>query len=152
MIIGYKAFNKNFTNNYNQKFEVGKTYFCPGKIEYGVNGNGFHFCENIEDTLRFFNAMNEEIIICEVVGMGEILSYDDEYNGYYDMHVCSEIYISKVLSRDEIVNYFISQPKFRQERFIQGYKLTAEEISLFNSKQLTKTINYYQKNIKDAFE
>ena len=77
MIIGYKCFNKGLTNRYGYKFEVGKEYIRTGEIKFGNNGNGFHFCKNIEDTFRYFNAMEEEVEICLVIGHGTYEKYED---------------------------------------------------------------------------
>ena len=50
-VKGYKAFNKGLTNRYGRKFEIGKQYSLDGKISFGNDGNGFHFCKNIEEVL-----------------------------------------------------------------------------------------------------
>ena len=55
-MLGYKCFNENLTNRYNTKFEIGKIYHVNGNIKFGNNGNGFHICKNLEDTLRYFNS------------------------------------------------------------------------------------------------
>ena len=57
-------FNDDLTNRYGTKFEVGKTYHANGDIKFGNDGNGFHMCKNIEDTLRYFDAFNDNIRIC----------------------------------------------------------------------------------------
>ena len=48
MIKGYKCFNKGLINRYGKKFEVGKIYHQDGDIKFGINGNGFHMCSNLE--------------------------------------------------------------------------------------------------------
>lgn len=99
-MIGYKCFNDDLTNRYGTKFEVGKTYHANGDIKFGNDGNGFHMCKNIEDTLRYFDAFNDNIRICLVYGFGEFNEYDDEYNGYYDMYSYEYLTILKELSRE----------------------------------------------------
>ena len=86
MIKGYKCFNKNLINRYGIPFEVGKTYKVDGNISFGNNGNGFHMCVNLEDTLRYFDGFNTEIDICEVIGDGNFVLFEDNYYGYYDMY------------------------------------------------------------------
>ncbi len=61
-MIGYKCFNSDLTNRYGSKFEVGKTYHAKGDIKFGNNGNGFHMCKNMEDTLRYFDAFNDNVL------------------------------------------------------------------------------------------
>lgn len=51
---GYKAFNKDMLAMNNIKFEIGKQMHIDGPIKSGpIDGNGFHFCTNFEDTFRF---------------------------------------------------------------------------------------------------
>ena len=44
-----------------KKFELYKLYSTEGKIKYGLEGNGYHFCKYLEDTLRYYDAMNDEV-------------------------------------------------------------------------------------------
>ena len=155
---GYKAFNKNLTNRYGKQFEIGKTYSTQGKIKFGNNGNGFHFCTNIEDTLRYFDEM-EDIVIIEVTSNGEVDVYNDEYNGYYDMYSAQNITIDRIIERKELIEMFLtkitSEP--RVFRFIQHYKLTEEEIEMFKLKyassiKIMNAILYYQEGQKDIYK
>ncbi len=149
MVHGYKCFNKDLINNYGMQFDCGKIYKVEGNVKFGNNGNGFHFCSNIEDTLRYFDSFNNEIIICEVIGFGKIKSYEDNYNEYYDMYVASELLITKVLTREEIIKLGLDLPINKVNRFIQGFKLTKEEIQLFREKfanfiNVINALAYYQ--------
>ena len=47
-IIGYKCFNKDLTNRYGRKMNVGEKYTANGAVNFGNVGHGFHFCKNIE--------------------------------------------------------------------------------------------------------
>ena len=94
-VLGYKAFYKGLINNYGMKFSVGKIYFMPGVIKFGLNGNGFHMCKNIEDTFRYFNTFDYDIDICEVKGSLDVCEGKDEYYGYYDMYSVKLIEILK---------------------------------------------------------
>lgn len=156
-IHGYKCFNKNLTNRYKTKFKVGKTYTLSGIIKFGNDGNGYHMCKRLEDTLRFFDAKNNEIVICEVVGKDEIVEYYDEYNGYYDMYSVRTIEIIKKLTREEIINIMLNTYEERIIRFISLYKLNKLEIDLFKEKYqsndtIIKFIEYYQEQNLDVFK
>ena len=158
-VKGYKAFNKGLTNRYGRKFEIGKQYSLDGKISFGNNGNGFHFCKNIEDTLRYFDGVDGEIEIAEVIGSGEIVTNEDEYNGFYDMYSAQRIKINRKIERQEIVNMFLTTITIepRVVRFIQLFRLTEKEIEMFKLKyagsiMIMDAIAYYQEGQKDVYE
>lgn len=150
-LIGYKCFNSDLTNRYNFLFEVGKSYSVDGEISFGNNGNGFHFCKNLEDTFRYFNALEEDVCVCQVKGYGKIVEYEDDYNGYYDMYSSSNIDIIKKLDRRKIIDIMLNSNELRVLRFIQCFKLNDYEIELFkdkfkNNNNVLFYINYYQIN------
>ena len=66
--IGYKCFNKDMTNRYGVAFLVGGIYSSDKVPKFGNEGHGFHFCKNLEDTFRYFPAMEEEVSVCMVRG------------------------------------------------------------------------------------
>lgn len=157
-IRGFKAFNKDLTNRYGQEFLEGERYLLEGPISFGLHSNGFHFCERLEDTLRYFDAMNEEICIAEVIGRGEIASYYDDYYGYYDMYAVSDLEIVRFLSRDEIVGSYLNCDNGnRVRRFVSGFKLTEDEIHSMqeahkNNAEVLKALDYYQRGFRDTYE
>ena len=128
-VIGYKGFNKDFTNRYGNKFEIGKVYHADGEIKWGNNGNGFHLCTNIEDCFRYVDP--DTSVITEVIGFGKMKEYDDEYYGYYDMYVCENLRIVRVISREEIISMMLNTYVDRRNRFIRDFNLTEEELKLF---------------------
>lgn len=155
-VKGYKAFDKKLQNRYGQQFEVGGQYNCSGKAKFGTRGNGYHFCRNLEDSLRYFDGMNDEIKIVEVIGSGDIVEYCDEYNGYYDMYVATSIKIVRVLGKKEMIQYFFTTPDYRTKRFLQGYKLSEKEVQIFkekycNNDSILRTIAYYQEGNTDVY-
>ena len=155
-MYGYKCFNSDMTNLYGDKFEVGKKYSITGEVRVGTKGNGFHICENFEDTLKYFGALNDSVVICEVIGSGEIVSDWDDYYGYEKFAV-SNLEIVRVLSREEIIQMGLQLHEIRADRFVQVFKLTDEEIPLFEEKygsyiKILKSIEYYQKNNKHVYE
>ncbi len=155
MIVGYKCFNEGLVNRYGKKFELGMKYRVYDEIRF--RENGFHLCTNLEDTLRYFDAMNEKVEIAKVLGFGNIDIYNDEYNGFYDMYAVEYMEIMHVLTRDEIINYAIHLPVERLRRFISLYRLTKDEIIAFKQKYsnipaILMTIEYYQENNIKVFE
>lgn len=156
MIKGYKCFNKDFTNRYGTKFEVGKTYHCNNEIKFGNNGKGFHMCERLEDTLRYFDAMDDEVIICEVTGSGNLVEGKDDYYEYYNMYSCEYLTIDKKLSREEIRDYGLKLSSYRAKRFVSSYHLNPFELQIFKDKfkydsDIYKTILYYQEGQTDIY-
>lgn len=155
---GFKAFNKNMTNQYGLQFKEGKIYQIPDNIVLtkGIMGTGFHYTPYLEDTLRYVNGMIEEIKIARVTAGKEIITFDDEYNGYYDISATREITINHILTRQEILNHMLKQNDYSVIRFVQGYKLTAEEIDKIIKKfrynpSLSLAIDYYQNGNRDAY-
>lgn len=155
---GYKAFNSDCTNRNGRLFEEEKTYTVEGPLKFGIKGNGFHFCKRLEDTLRYFDAMDGEIKIAEVTSLADFVKYDDDNYEYYDMYAARTIRIDRFLSRDEIINMFYSKsiPEYRIKRFIQGFRLTAEEIENFKllyekDQTILWTISYYQEGNKELY-
>lgn len=156
VVYGYKCFNKNLINRYGVKFEVGKTYHSDKEIKFGNDGNGFHMCQNLEDTLRYFDAINDVFDICEVKGFGTIDEFEDDYNGFYNMYSCEYMTILKKLTREEIIAYALNLPEYRVNRFISLIKLSEIEKQKFYEKyqknDLTiKYLAYYQDNDKEVF-
>jgi len=155
-IKGFKCFDKNLVNHYGAQFKVGTLYLAEGAIKFGLHGNGFHMCKNLEDTLRYYDAMKEEVKICEVVGSGEIAEYCDDYYGYYDMYAVSDLLITKELTREEIIQIGLGLNEVKVCRFLSLYKLSEEEIALFKKKfeknlLVQQVIEYYQEHQLDAF-
>ena len=128
-VFGYKAFNGDFTNRYGKKFEAGKTYHIDGEVQWGNRGNGFHMCKNIEDCYRYVDS--NTAIMTEVIGFGNAKKYDDDYYGYYDMYVCENMRVVRVISREEIIDIMLNANEDRQKRFIRDFNLTDEEMKLF---------------------
>lgn len=128
-INGYKCFKEGLITNFGNKMKLDTLY---EKTETPVwNNSGYHFCANMEDTFRFFDTRNENVIICKVTGYPEICSYDDEYNGYYDMYSCQKIVLNEVLTRKEIIEKALLLPPFSIERFSRDFCLTQEELRMF---------------------
>ena len=75
-IRGYKIFDKNFQTISGNVFECKKTYTYNGKIQ--IKQKGFHFALQLEDTLRYSDALNEEVIITEVTALGKTIDFNDD--------------------------------------------------------------------------
>ena len=72
-MIGYKALNQDLTCRGFQ-YEIGKTYSIEGLPI--LCEKGFHFCNNIKDTYRYY-PMKESIRICKVEAIGEVVTDDN---------------------------------------------------------------------------
>ena len=156
-IRGFKAFHYPMKNRYGKVFEENHIYTIPGELRFGNNGNGFHFCKRLEDTLRYFPGMEEEISIAKVSALGRFLERNDEYNGYYDMYCTNKIRIDKILNRSEIVNPYLSLDEERVIRFLQGFCLTKEELEFFKLRyedhpRIMDAISYYQEKNYDTYQ
>ena len=148
-IPGYKSFNLDRTNCYGKIFEEGKKYHCDGEIKFGPRGNGFHYAERFEDTIRYSGNPSSgsvrDVAIAKVIGSGTIVSSFDDYNEYFDMYACSDLYVDKFLTRDEIISLALDLPELRMCRFLSLYKLTSDEIALFKNKNnIVERCLYYQ--------
>ena len=160
MLEGYKGFSKGLINAYGMKFELYKDYkvdISEKILEYGVDGYGFHFAKRLEDCLRYYNGLDEEIEIAQVIALGNVLESYDDYYGYYDLYVTDHIYIEHVLTREEIINYIKNANPLRIERFIMEYKLTSEEIEFIlkenpDNERIMDAIDYYQYGNKYVYE
>lgn len=156
-IIGYKCFNNDMTNRHGKKFQVNGIYISNGEIQFGNESmHGFHLCENMEDTFRYFAAKEEEVKICLVRGSGKIVKSEDDYNSYYGMYSVEQLEILSILTRDEVISYGLNLCAERVKRFITTFKLTDFEIHLFinkfcNDDSVLKYISYYQLNDKNVF-
>ena len=157
MVEGFKCFDKGLINRYGVQFEIGKEYHVDGNIQFGNKGNGYHMCTNMEDTFRYFDAMNKEVDVCSCIGWGKTHRVDDEYYGFNNMYACEYIKLIKLYKRKEVIEYMLKQSDMHVERFISLYKLTLDEIELFeqvykDDNSIKKKILYYQKNIKDVYK
>jgi len=154
-VYGYKAFDDGLVNRYGSKFEVGKIYTQVGDAKFGNQGNGFHMCTNLEDTIRYFDSFKGNIEICKVRLFGDMVEYCDEYNGYYDMYAGSNIEILSKMSRKDIVDEMLAlSNEDRISRFIMGYKMTDKELSFVVDKwkanrRVLECIKYYQLDIEE---
>ena len=130
-IHGYKCFNKNLTNAYGKKFEVGKEYTTIGNLKFGDEGNGFHLAKNIEDTFKFFDTSQKDICVCEVIGSGKILKNDDEFYEYFDLYCVKNLKIVKQLTREELIRLGLMLNPESAKRYVSTLSLTTEEKELF---------------------
>jgi len=152
-MIGYKSYDG---NKIKEEDILNKHFHLDGEIKF--HKRGYHFCERIEDTLRYSGGINNpNIIIAKIEANNIIDEGSDEYYGFFDMYATSDLYVDKILTRKEIIEYFLNENnEDRVKRFIESYKLNEVEIELFKLKYidnvlLTKIIEYYQENKKDVF-
>ena len=153
IVEGYKGFNSNKTNRYGVFFEEGKAYKIDGDISFGNTGNGFHMCTSLSDVFRYFD---NDIVVAKVIGYGNTVCYNDEYNGYYNMYAVSNLLIRYFLTREQIIENMLNASYFECENFLKTFKLNDLEKQLFLSKYLNdnymlKIILYYQYNYIDIY-
>ena len=160
-IYGYKAFNKNLTNQYGEKYKIHKLYTDP-RIN---DGGGYHFCKNLED-VYFFYRDSDTTEIYHVCGRGKTYYYSNDYCGLYDVYATEKLIILDLATREEIINMFLNGKNITQDRllrFISFFKMSKEELLLFknkysnndniymNSNNIMNYLSYYQEGNKDAF-
>lgn len=154
-VRGYKSFNKNKQNRYGMPFTEGCTYRVEGPISFGNYGNGYHFCKNLCDVFRYADNA-DEAQVASVIGSGEMVKYDDEYYGYYDMYAAQEITIERFLSREEIISIIVSGSGESAKKFLNFVRLSRKELSLFlerfrDNRFLLEWIMYYQLGCHDIY-
>ena len=155
---GYKIFNSKQENRYGYKMEKGKTYSVKGNLSYGICGNGYHFCKNLSDVFRFKDTKYNDFLVAHVIGSGKIITYNDEYYGYYDLYSCEKLFIKDFLKREDIIIKMLNETDtFSLKNFITTFTMTKEEIALFKEKlknniELINLIAYYQEKDLKVYE
>lgn len=152
-MFGYKVFYKGLKDSFGNEHTLGKKYKLDEEVKWSQNG--FHFCKRPEDTLRNFDDFNNELEIALIEASGNIVEYDDEYYGYYDMFASSEYKIIRVMSRDEIVrNVLTSRNILRQKRLLERMRLTESQLKHFKglSIELDDVISYYQYHDTEVYQ
>lgn len=145
--VGYKAFDKGLIDMYGNARELNKIYTVEGPLLWNSThgGNGYHFCTYLEDCFSYFNGFDNDIDLTIVRGSGDMIEYDDDYRGNYGMLVSRNIEILKVLTREEIIDYFLKRKRCLDtlQKFIYGYPLSYEERVLFSDEiHARKIIDY----------
>ena len=156
-IKGYKAFNKNKTNRYGVPFVEGVTYKVDGDIAFGNSGNGFHMCTHLSDVFRYFDAIEDEVLVAKVIGRGDRREYSDEYEGYYDMYACREMQIIRFLSREEVIAHMLNAIEPDVIKFIKTFRMTGDEKIDFlyqfrSNMKVIEHLLYYQYGYKKVFQ
>ncbi len=157
--MAYKVFDKGLVNRYGVKFKEHSTYILDTSergLKFGNNGYGFHYVERLEDGLRYFDGLNNEIDIALVYPLGDTVEGYDEFYEYFNMFVTDKLYIDHVLSREEILDYTLHISELSAARLIKGYRLTKDEQDIikehFHNDYINKTIDYYQNNNIHAYD
>src|SRR5574344_2565165 len=74
-MVGYKMMESDMTCRGFQ-YEVGKEYFLENKLE--ICKNGFHFCENPFDCLRYYENIDGDKRLFLVEALGEVITDGDK--------------------------------------------------------------------------
>lgn len=152
-VVGFKAFNKGLITRQGDKFELDRLYEIKGTPVF--RRQGYHMCEFLEDTLRYFDCSN--IDLCNVVGYPQIISYYDEYNGSGEIYCCQKIVLTHLMTRDEIIEEAKKMYNpFRFYTFIASFPLNDDEKKYFLEKYLKEEwmlpnliYRFYDKKIFD---
>ena len=128
-IIGYKAFKSDLTNKYGFKFEVGVEYKESKDLKFGINGGGFHFASCLADTFRYFNPKYNPVY-CKIVGSGNFIKVSNYAYDSKDMYVSEKIKITKILTRDEILEYALTSDLDTLNKMLMLYSFNKEELEL----------------------
>ncbi len=136
----YKCINLDMTNQYGIKYDLNTWYINDNPI--------FYFATNFEDCFRFYDS--DDSYLCEIEVDGIVTTFDDEYNGNYDLGKASKFKINKVLNREEIIDLAINLQFNRKKNFIKTFHLHEEELDYFYStlKYNSEIINFDYKYSK----
>lgn len=155
MIRGFKVFDIGLVNRNKKKFEVGKTYSVSGEIKFGNKGNGLHFCQYISDGCRYFNKdIGMDIAQVSTMDTGEdIIKFDDDDNDCYELYVCRNLLIERILERKEIISEVLKLQNYQIINFLSTYKLTIEECQIFmaHNKEIEHAVRFHQLGDKDIY-
>ena len=155
---GYKLLDIGLINEYGFKYEINKIYTLEGELKW--NHNGFHFCTNIEDTLRYRDKEKGTFEIVEVESLGNLVdgsNVENDYYGYETGYAPDKFKIIKIVSREELIDIVLKSNNInRITRLIYSIPLSEEEITkikeMYSNKELiNQYIDYYQYDKKDAF-
>ena len=96
-VYGYKALDENLCASMGDgmQFEEGKTYDVKGELKFCENG--FHFCENLEDTLDYY-GISKGLRFIKIKAYGEVLS-----DNRGSKLLCRKIKVVKELSGEDIL-------------------------------------------------
>ena len=154
---GYKLLDVGLINEYGFKYEMNKVYTLNGELRW--NYNGFHFCTNIEDTLRYRDKEKGTFEIVEIESLGNHVdgsTLENDYYGYETGYATDKFKINRIISREELITTVLHSKNIdRIRRLISSIPLFEEEINLinqmYNLEIISQYIDYYQKNDKLAF-
>ena len=139
---GYKMLNADMTTMYgSMTYEVGKTYKLEGKII--PCEQGFHFCEELTDCLRFYGNINTDKRFFEIEAGDNIAKCNDKY-------VTDKIILIRELSLDEVLQYIReNKNKVKWDVVSKYQKLSEDFIREFQDKVDWDSISTDQKLSED---
>lgn len=126
-INGFKAFEKGLKTRQGDILELDKMYQIEGTPIF--SSCGYHMCQNLEDTLRYFDP--QLIEICRAEGYPEYVEYYDDYTGSGKMYSCQKIVLTQILTPEEIIEEAKKMANFRFKKFAAFYPLTEEQKAYF---------------------
>ena len=121
---GYKRLNMDMTSKYgDMQYKLNVPYYLKGELE--ICNNGYHLCENMLDTIRFYDSRNSRLFEVEYNADNCIETKDKLCSDY--IKIVREIpieeyhdYIKEYVKNNDITNKHWC---VRYEVAIQGYGL-----------------------------
>ena len=121
---GYKRLNMNMTSKYgNMQYELNMPYHLKGKLK--ICNNGYHLCENMLDTVIFYDSKHSRLFEVEYNADNCIETENKLCSDY--IKIIREIpaeeyydYIKEYIKNNDIIN---EHWKVRKEVARQGYEL-----------------------------
>jgi hypothetical protein len=106
-IIGYKASTDQVCRG--KKYNVGRTYKLRNECLPVMCSEGFHFCKNANDVLRYY-PFAHNFVLFEVIAKGHTI--DDNYGG---KSCTNKIHIKRIIPKEEYHTIFKDDEVFKFE-------------------------------------
>ena len=157
-MIGYKFMESDMTCNGFQ-YEIGKEYSLKGELE--ICENGFHFCENTFDCLKYYDNIEGDKRLFLVEALDEVIT-DNNKSVTNKIKIVEEIkdivkFFDENIKNFKVDWYWISSYQKLSEKFIEKHydkvnwyyiseyqKLSEEFIEKYKDKVYWRTIPIYQ--------
>src|SRR5574344_2680918 len=142
MIKGFKMTNKDMTCN-EFKYDIGKEYIYDGDIK--ICNNGYHFCIDLVDCLRYYDNINSDKRFFEIEAYGKIVKGNSG-----SKCVTNHIKFIRELSIEDVYQYIRDNKDKVDWNIISRYQSLSEDfIREFKDLVDWKCISRYQSLSED---
>lgn len=140
---GYITFKKN-NNGIDINFIKGFKY---------RQKEGFIVYETIEDSLKSI-SQEDDIIIAFVKGIGESYKFNNDFYGYENVQIFDEIEFVREVTKEELAKRALSVNLFDLRKILISRRFPDVFLEELETKSVGSKpfIDYYQRNIVDAFK